>query len=164
MAYSAFGATAALLQSDMLPHYAFSATSSPTSTRVETIIARRAARVSGLVDMAGLDASALDVVGEPIAFYFCQRLTLVGAAIDVALAFTGGQRSDDLVEAWRKEWDEGIGTLRGPGLRAALADAVTAGTVTGRGFRSHVQHGSDVPSAAGDVGVDEPTFTQDMDL
>mgnify|MGYP001565818052 CR=1 FL=1 len=164
MAFSTFGITAAIVQSDALPNHTLNATSSPTDTRVAQLINRRAARVSGLVDQRGIDASALDAAGEPTAFYACQRLVLVGAAIDVALAFTGRAPDDGLVAAWRQEWREGIEALSGPGAKAFLGDALTRATATGLSPRTHIQHGSDTPSGSADVEIDVPAFLRDMDL
>ena len=162
MAFSTFGVTAATLQSDLLPQYTLDASSRPTSTRVAEIINRRAAKVSGLVDALGIDSSGLDSDGEPIAYYYCQRLVMVGAAADVAAAFAGRKPADGLVETWRSEWREGCEDLAGPRAKALLRDAITASSPLI--MRTHIQHGSDRPSAAGDIEIADPAFVRDMDL
>lgn len=164
MAYSAFSVTATLLQSDVFPTYpAFSATTQPTSTAVGTIIQRRAALVCGYVDALGLDASAIDSTGEPLSFYFLQRLVLVGSAIDVAAAFTGKSRGDGLVGTWRQEWNDGIKRLAD--VRQAKVALVDAFSTSRPGYiRTHIQHGSQTPSGSSDVLIDNPEFTADMDL
>ena len=163
MAASTFGVTAALLQSDMFPHYTFSATSHPTSTAVGTIITRAGAVVSGLVDARGLNANALDATGEPIAYYFCQRLTLVGAALDVARAFTGSGAPGELVDTLRREWMDGLKALRDPQLgKAMLVDAY--GSATAGRIRTHVQDTSSLPTTSTDLSIDDPEFTGGMDL
>ena len=163
MAHSTFGVTAAILQSDLLPHYTLSATSSPTDTRVAQIINRKAAIVSGLVDALGLNAAALDAAGEPIAFYFCQRLVLVGVAADVALAFVGRATSEGLVFSWLREWNDGLKSLRDPTLaKSMLSDALT--TAHAPFIRTHIQESGDTPTVASDILVEDPVFTADMDL
>ena len=162
MPISLFGSTAAILASDLLPTYTFGASSNPTDTRALEILRRRAAIVSWMVDALGLDASALDATGEPISYYYCQRLVLVGGAADVALAFTGHAPADGLVAALRAEWEEGMRTLRDPQrAKAALADSY--GATSANGIRTHVQaHGA--LTGDSDVELDEPEFTQDMEL
>ena len=163
MAISLFSVTAAVLASDLLPTYTLGAATNPTDTRALEIIRRRAAMVSGAVDALGLDASALDATGEPIAFYFCQRLVLVGAAADVALAFTGHVPSDGLVSGWRSEWEDGMRTLRDPQrAKAALHDAV--GATFANQIRTHVQAAGSVASEDTDVALDAPEFSAGMDL
>ncbi len=162
MAFSTFGITSAVVQSDFLPQYTIDANSTPATARVTELINRRAARISGLVDALGLDASSLDSTDEPIAFYFCQRLVGCGAAVDVYKAFTGKKVADGPAEAWRDEWEEGLETLSGPGAKAALKDAL--GSSSPLLMRSHVQHGNQTPSGSGDVAVEDPIATHMMDL
>ena len=164
MAYSAFGATAAILASDLMPNQTLGATSSPSTTNIDArIIPRRAARVSGLVDALGLDSSALDSTDEPISYWFLQRLVLVGTAVDVALAFTGQAPDGEMVDAWRDEWQDGLAALSDPRqAKVLLVDALT--TTSPLLLRTHIQHGGQTPSTSGDIEVDDPIFVRDMDL
>lgn len=163
MPLATFSVTSALLQSDCFPHYTFGATSHPTATAVGTIITRKGAQVSALVQALGIDPSTLDAVGEPVAFSLLQRLVLVGAAYEVALAFTGRGVPGEVVDTWRREWRDGIKDLSDARTaRAILVDAYGAATA-GR-IRTHVQSTSSLPTTSTDLEIDDPEFVRDMDL
>ncbi len=163
MPVSVFGATAALLQSDYFPHYTFGATSHPTSTAVGTVLTRVGAIVSGRVQGLGLDPSAIDNTGEPIAYQFCQDLVLAGAAYRVGLAFTGRGMPGDVVDTWRRAFRDGLKDLSDARTaRVVLVDAYGAATA-GR-IRTHVQEASTRPTATSDIEIDDPEFVRDMDL
>jgi len=164
VALNTFGVTAALLQSDLLPHYAFNATSSPTATAVGTIVTRLAARLCGHIQHRGLDPAGIDATGEPLAFYNCQALLLAGVASHVARAFTGKKTAEGLVESWRAEWEEGLKRLATEvGAKEILADALSRSSHSGY-VHSHVHAGSDRPTTVGDIEIDDPEFVRDMDL
>ena len=161
MAVVEFGVTATILGTDCFPNYTFGATSSPTSTRIASIITRRAAEISGRLRALGLDPSTFTTTGE--AYQACQRILLAGCAADVALAFVGRTVQDSLVWSWKSEWRDGMKALgSAQTAKALLADAIT--TSTGGFIRTHIQDGGDEPTSASDIVIDDPSFTAGMDL
>ena len=164
MAFADFDATAALLATDYLGHYgAFSATSTPTETAVGRIIARKAGRISGLLESIGIDPSAIDSVGEPISYQNMQDLVLFGAASQVARLWTGSNITGEITDAWSAEWKSGLAALKDRATAKELLSDIISDDDAGF-MRTHIQAGSETPTGAGDIEVDDPVFTQDMSL
>ncbi len=163
MAINLFGATEALLESDYLVHYTFTTTSKVTSAAITTILNRKAARISGLVDALGIAPESIDNTDEPISFQNLQDIVLCGTAASVAKAFTGLKSQDGIVAVWQEHWDEGVRLLGDTdSAKALLSDSLTNAAA---GFtRTHIQAGNENTTRNSDIDVEDPIFTEQTSL
>lgn len=105
-----FGVDATMISAEYWAQFTFSANSTPTTAKIDEIIIKVAAEVSGALTSSGATASSANPASTPISYSWLQDTTGYGAAARLGRTMTGAD--PELAQEYQRIFEKRIAELR----------------------------------------------------